>query len=177
MIPSPTNKAENQESKVPLERVTKVEAKPNNTLQFTVDDQSARRVDLTGLIAKSRHFAVFATDKEAFKRVRTDEYGAGVEWENGLDLSVDTLIAMADEQRPMTGKQLADCILQLEINLPETARILDTSERTVRTYMKMNHVPNTTAYTIRRCVEDNTFFMALYRPIPVAPRGRPKAAP
>jgi hypothetical protein len=133
-------------------------------------------VDLTGLIAKSRHFNKFANDREAFKQVRPDQYGYGVEWENGLDLSRDTLIAMSEEQKDMTGKEFERCLARLNVTIPEAAQILDTTERTVRNYIAQPLVPRTCAITIRRCAEDDNFFMALYRPIPVAPRGRPKAA-
>lgn len=157
-----------------VEKITKVEAKGNSTILIVVDGQH-RRVDLTGLIAKSAHFSRFAEDKEAFKQVRPTKYGTGVEWANGLDLSAETLLAMSEEQRKMTGKEFASYCVKLKLNVPETAHILDTTERTVRNYFVIEHVPNTTAYTMRRCLDDNTFFLALYRPIQVAPRGRPKS--
>jgi len=156
------------------ERITKVEAKDGNTLVFVVDGVR-RHVNLTGLIAKSEHFSRFAADKAAFKRVRPTKWGYGIVWDNGLDLSRDTLVRMSEEQEPMTGKQFAKHLYELKLNYPEAARILDTTERTIRGYVVREHVPNTTAYTIRRCAEDINFFMALYRPVPVAPRGRPKA--
>jgi len=156
-------------------RITKVEARANNTLAFVVDGIQ-RRVDLTGLIAKSKHFQKFAHDKESFKRVRPTKWGYGIEWENGLDLSRDTLLAMSEEQEDMTGKELERCLARLNVTIPEAAQILDTTERTVRNYIAQPLVPRTCAITIRRCTEDNNFFLALYRPIPVAPRGRPKAA-
>jgi Protein of unknown function (DUF2442) len=167
--------AESEEREVP-QRITKVEARDGNTLVFVIDGVH-RRANLTGLIAKSKHFGRFADDKAAFKRVRPTKWSYGIEWENGLDLSGDTLIAMSEEQKEMTGKEFEKCLARLKLNIPEAAQILDTTERTVRNYLAHHVVPRTCAVTIRRCLDDNTFFAALYRPIPVAPRGRPKAVP
>ena len=56
------------------------------------------RVDLAGLVHRSRHFRVFLDEPDAFSKVGVTEWGSGIEWENGLDYGADTLKIMADEQ-------------------------------------------------------------------------------
>jgi hypothetical protein len=68
------------------------------TLNVTWADGTKDRVNLTGLIHRSRHFRRFLDDPAAFRRARVADFGGGVEWENGLDYGADTLRMMADEQ-------------------------------------------------------------------------------
>jgi hypothetical protein len=70
-------------------------------------DGTKERVDLTGLIYRSRHFRRFLDHPTAFRKVRVADFGGGIEWENGLDYGADTLKTMADEQRPVSGSDLA----------------------------------------------------------------------
>lgn len=150
---------------------------PKAPLSLIVRWESGKetRVDLTGLVARSKHFAVFAKDKTAFRDVRVADYGSGVEWDNGLDLSANTLKIMADEQRTMSGKEFDSMLGTLGLNVEEAARVLDLSVRTIRAYKKARAVPRMAAVTLRRCMEDSNVFAALYRPMPIAPRGRPKS--
>ena len=69
------------------------------TLNITWADGSKDRVDLTGLIYRSRHFRTFLDRSASFRRLRVAAFGAGIQWENGLDYGADTLKVMADEQR------------------------------------------------------------------------------
>jgi hypothetical protein len=75
-------------------------------LNVTWADGGKSRVDLTGLIHRSRHFQIFLKGPAAFRRVYVADFGGGIEWENGLDYGADTLKMMADEQRPVTGADL-----------------------------------------------------------------------
>src|SRR5258708_13297552 len=85
---------------------------------------SKDRVDLTGLIHRSRHFRVFLDQAAAFRKVRVADFGGGIEWENGLDYGADTLKMMADEQRPMTGADLVKFQAPLALRTPETPALL-----------------------------------------------------
>ena len=159
-----------------LVKIVTVEPKAPYTVKFTLADGSQRQVDLTGLVHTSRHFERFAQDRAAFKDVRVTRYGSGIEWSNGLDLSAETLNIMADEQREMSGKEFANFLGTLKVNVEEAAHMLDVSTRTIRSYKNAKRIPRTYAVTLRRCAQDHTVFAALYRPIEVNPRGRPKAA-
>ena len=66
------------------------------TLNVTWVDGTRDRIDLTGLIHRSRHFRVFLDDPGAFRKVRVAEFGGGIEWKNGLDYGADTVKMLAD---------------------------------------------------------------------------------
>ncbi|PKR54914.1 hypothetical protein COO20_05830 [Thalassospira marina] len=67
-----------------------------------------QNADLSGLIALSRHFSIFANDPEAFAKVRVINWGHGIEWENGLDFSAENLARIADEQAEEDGRVLIE---------------------------------------------------------------------
>src|SRR5712664_1997264 len=77
------------------------------TLNVVWADGTKNRIDLTGLIHQSRHFRVFLDDPAAFRKVEVADFGGGIAWRNGLDYGADTLKTLADEQRPVTGADLA----------------------------------------------------------------------
>jgi hypothetical protein len=137
-------------------------------------DGTSSRVDLTGLVHSSRHFGVFADDREAFGRVKVDEFGTGVEWANGLDYSAATLAQMAAEQQPVTGKHLRTFLARYKLNPSEMAALLDVSVKTIRNYEKAAALPRTVGIALRRFEKDPTTFAALYRPVTLRPRGRPR---
>jgi hypothetical protein len=142
-------------------------------------DGSKDRVDLTGLIHRSRHFRVFLDQPAAFRRVRVSDFGGGIEWENGLDYGADTLKMMADEQRPMRGADLVKFEAELDLGTAETAALLGLAERTVRAYRRAKRLPQSVAIAVRTIWGSNTVLAAHYRPVGQRGRGRPRngAAP
>ncbi len=143
-------------------------------LNVTWADGTKGRVDLTGLIHRSRHFRVFLDDPVAFRRVHLADFGGGVEWENGLDYGADTLRMMADEQRPVTGADLVAFESELNLSTAETAALLGLAERTVRAYRTAKELPQSVAIAIRTIRASNTVLAAHYRPVGHRARGRPK---
>ena len=137
-------------------------------------DGAKDRIDLTGLIYRSRHFRVFLDDPAAFRRVSLAPYGSGVEWENGLDYGADTLKTMADEQRPMSGADLVGFETDLNLSTAETAALLGLAERTVRAYRRAKQLPQPVAIAIRTIRSSSTILAAHYRPVGQRQRGRPK---
>ncbi len=159
----------------PLPRVKAVSAaRAPWTLNVTWSDGTRERIDLTGLIHRSRHFRVFLNDPGAFRRVHRADFGGGVEGENGLDYGADTLKMMGDEQRPMTGADLVTFELQLNLSTAETAALLGLSERTVRAHRTTKELPQSVAIALRAIRSSTTVLAAQYRPIGQRPRGRPK---
>ena len=144
------------------------------TLNVTWDDGSKDRVDLTGLIHRSRHFCVFLGQPSVFRQVRVAYFGAGIEWDNGLDYGADTLKMMADEQRPVSGRDLAAFERVLNISTAETAMLLGLAERTVRTHRRAKRLPQSVAIAMRILQDSTTVFAAHYRPAGHRVRGRPK---
>jgi hypothetical protein len=149
------------------------------TLDVTWADGTKDRVDLTGLIHRSRHFRVFLEDPRAFRKVQVVHFGGGVEWKNGLDYGADTLKMMADEQRPVSGADLAAFESELDLSTGETAALLGLAERTVRAYRTAKELPQSVAIAIRTIRASSTVLAAHYRPVGHRGRGRPKkeAAP
>ncbi len=76
------------------------------TLDIAWADGAKHRVDLTGLVHRSRIFRVFLDQPDAFRKVQVADFGGGIAWENGLDYGADTLRTLAEEQRPMRGADL-----------------------------------------------------------------------
>lgn len=149
------------------------------TINVTWADGTKDRVDMTGLIHRSRHFRVFLDRPTAFSKVSGAPFGAGIEWQNGLDYGADTLKMMADEQRPVSGADLAAFESELDLSTAETAALLGLAERTVRAYRRSKRLPQSVAIAIRTIRASNTVLAAHYRPVGQRGRGRPKkhAAP
>ncbi len=144
------------------------------TLNVTWADGTKDRVDLTGLIHRSRHFGTFVDDPAAFRKVHVAYFGGGIEWDNGLDYGADTLKMMADEQRPVSGRDLVAFQSELKLTTSETAVLLGLAERTVRAYRVAKRLPHSVAIAIRAIRASNTVFAAHYRPVGHPARGRPK---
>lgn len=146
------------------------------TLKVEWVDGRKSKIDLTGLVHSSRHFHVFTEDQEAFRTMKVDEFGTGVEWDNGLDYSAANLARMAEEQRLVTGKDFRGFTTRFKLNTEEVAALLDVSTKTVRNYEHATALPRTVGIALRRFEQDPTVFAALYRPVKVRPRGRPRQA-
>ncbi len=148
-------------------------------IKVTWADGGKDRIDLTGLIHRSRHFRIFLDRPAAFRKIGVAPFGAGIEWENGLDYAADTLKMMADEQRPVSGTDLAAFESDLNLSTAETAALLGLAERTVRAYRRAKRLPLSVAIAIRTIRASHTVLAAHYRPVGQRGRGRPKkhAAP
>ncbi len=119
------------------------------TLNVVWTDGTKDRIDLTGLIHRSRLFRIFLVAPAAFRRVHVADFGGGIEWENGLDYGADTLKIMADEQRPISGADLVAFESQLNLSSGETAALLGVAERTVRAYRTAKYLPQSVAIALR----------------------------
>jgi hypothetical protein len=144
------------------------------TLNIVWADGTKSRVDLTGLIHRSRHFHVFLDDPAAFRKVSVSDFGGGIEWKNGLDYGADTLRTMADEQRPVTGTDLVAFESEFGLSTAETATLLGLAARTVRAYRGAEELPQAVAMAIRAFWSSDTVLAAHYRPAGHRARGRPK---
>jgi len=144
------------------------------SLNITWADATKGRIDLTGLIHRSRHFRVFLDSPAAFRKVHVADFGGGIEWENGLDYGADTLKMLADEQRPVSGADLVAFETELNLGTAETAALLGLAERTVRFYRIAKRLPQALAIAIRAIRASNTILAAHYRPAGHRLRGRPK---
>jgi hypothetical protein len=103
-------------------------------------------------------------------------YGSGVGWDNGLDYSAATLRTLAEQQRSLSGRHLAEFEARHGLNTAETAALFDVAERTVRSYRDADVLPEAIAMALRALDSDPTVFAAHYRPIARRGRGRPQKA-
>src|ERR1700761_5649313 len=158
-----------------LPRVKSVTAsKKGWSLEVVWTDNRKSRVDFTGLVHRSKHFRIFVDDPKAFQKVTPVNYGSGIGWDNGLDYSAITLQTLAEEQRPMKGRDLIAFEEKHDLNTAEMAALLEVAERTVRAYKASDTLPSTIAMSLRSLDADPARFAAHYKPIERRERGRPK---
>lgn len=143
-------------------------------LDVVWSDNRKSRVDLTGLVHRSKHFHAFVDNPKTFRDVSPVNFGSGIGWENGLDYSASTLHTLAEEQRPMKGEDLVAFEQKHDLNTAEMAAILEIAERTVRAYKTASVLPTTIAMSLRALDADPARFAAHFRPIERRGRGRPR---
>jgi hypothetical protein len=126
-------------------------------------------LDLTGLIARSRHFAPLMEDADTFAKIDIVDDGLSVAWPvetkwGHLDLSGSTLRRMAEEQLPMSGADFAKWRKSLGLSLTEAAKLLGVGRRTIMGYLKKNELPPIVAIACRALARDKLVFAAHYVP-------------
>jgi hypothetical protein len=132
-------------------------------------DRRDRELDLTGLIARSAHFAPLMDDAETFAKVAIVEDGLGVAWPvetkwSRLDVSASTLRRIAEEQQPMTGADFAQWRTTLGLSLTEAAKLLGVGRRTIMGYLKKDELPSVVAIACRALARDKHLLAAHYVP-------------
>jgi hypothetical protein len=160
-------------------RLTKVRAAPGRILHVRfAGDRQDRELDMTGLIARSAHFAPLMDDAETFSKAAIVEDGLGVAWPvqtkwGCLDVSASTLRRIADEQKPMTGADFVQWRTTLELSLTEAAKLLGVGRRTVMGYLKKDELPPVVAIACRALARDKHLLAAHY--VPARKIARPAA--
>jgi DNA-binding XRE family transcriptional regulator len=153
-----------------MAKVTRVRAAGPRSLRICfAGERRERELDLTGLIARSTHFAPLMDDREAFAKARIAEGGLGVAWPirtkwGRLDLSAETLRRIADEQEPMTGADFARWRQELGLSLTEAATVLGVGRRTITGYLKKDRLPPIVAIACRALARDRHVLAAHYLP-------------
>src|SRR4051794_39910349 len=143
-----------------VSRVTKVRTAEGLSLRIRFAGEKRDRVlDMTGLIARSAHFAPLMDDSETFAKAAIVEDGLGVGWPiqtkwGELDISASTLRRIAEEQEPMTGADFAKWRTVLGLSLTETAKLLGVGRRTIMGYLKKEELPAVVAIACRALARD-----------------------
>jgi hypothetical protein len=132
-------------------------------------DRRDYHLDLTGLFARSRHFAPLLEDDAAFAKVGIVEDGIGIAWPlktkwGRLDISSSTVRRIAEEQLPMTGADFSAWRERLNLSLSEAAKLLGVSRRTVMGYLKKDELPCVVAIACRALARDKHVLAAHYVP-------------
>ncbi len=162
-----------------VSKVTKVRPANGRVLRVRfAGDRRERELDLTGLIARSKHFMPLLDDAETFGKVRIVEGGLGVAWPvqtkwGRLDLSASTLRRIAEEQQPMTGADFAEWRRSLGLSLTEAAKLLGVGRRTITGYLKKDELPRVVAVACRALARDQHLLAAHY--VPARKIARPAA--
>jgi hypothetical protein len=151
-------------------RVTKARPAGGHALHVRfAGERKDRKLDLTGLIARSAHFAPLVDDAESFAKAAIVEDGLGLAWPvetkwGRLDVSASTLKRIADEQAPMTGADFAGWRAALGLSLAEAAKLLGLSRRTIMGYLKKDELPPVVAIACRALARDKHVLAAHYVP-------------
>jgi hypothetical protein len=141
-------------------------------------DRPDYELDMTGLIARSAHFALLMDDTETFAKAAIVEDGLGVAWPvqtewGRLDISASTLRRIAEEQQPMTGADFAKWRVALGLSLTEAAKLLRVGRRTIIGYLNKDELPPVVAIACRALARDKHLLAAHY--VPTRKINRPAA--
>jgi len=153
-----------------ITKVTKVRPAGGRVLRVRfAGDRRDHALDLTGLIARSAHFAPLMDDAESFAKAKIVEGGLGVAWPvrtkwGRLDVSASTLRRIAEEQQPMTGADFARWRTALGLSLTEAAKLLGVGRRTIMGYLKKDALPPVVAIACRALARDKHLLAAHYVP-------------
>ncbi len=153
-----------------IARVTRVRAARDRVLRVRfAGEKRDRDLDMTGLIARSVHFAPLLNDAKSFAGAAIMEDGLGVSWPvrtkwGRLDVSAATLRRIADEQQPMTGADFAKWRSALRLSLTEAAKLLGVTRRTVMGYLKKDELPAVVAIACRALARDKSVLAAHFVP-------------
>jgi hypothetical protein len=153
-----------------IARVAKVRSAGGSILRVRfAGDRREHEIDLTGLIARSTHFAPLANNSETFAKATIVADGLGVAWPvktkwGHLDISASTLKRIAEEQQPMTGADFAQWRTALGLSLTEAAKLLGVGRRTIMGYLKKDQLPPVVAIACRALARDKHLLAAHYVP-------------
>ncbi len=159
---------------IPMVRKVRLGGERTLRVRFA-GDRREYVLDLTGLIARNRHFAPLMEDADAFAKIDIIDDGIGVAWPvttkwGPLDLSGSTLRRLAEEQLPMSGADFAKWRKSLGLSLTEAAKLLGVGRRTIMGYLKKNELPSVVAIACRSLARDKLVFAAHYVPARKATR-------
>jgi hypothetical protein len=162
-----------------MARVTKVRPARGRILHVRfAGDRKDHKLDLTGLIARSVHFAPLMDDPGSFAKAQIVEDGLGIAWPiqtkwGRLDVSASTLRRIAEEQEPMTGADFAEWRTALGLSLTEAAKLLGVGRRTIMGYLKRDELPPVVAIACRALARDKHLLAAHF--VPARKVNRPAA--
>ncbi len=135
-------------------------------------------VDLSGLVAASRQFNVFAGGPDAFSKVQVDNWGHAVVWENGLDYSSENLARIANEQATKNAcKMFLRWQESHDLTNDEVGDVLGDRKSQIKNFRSgASAIPNSVRMAIGAFEANPTMFYAHYRPGKKAVTRRKKPA-
>ena len=144
---------------------------PGGKMKLTWRDGGTTVCDLTGLTARSKRLAALA-DATMFAKAKIIDWGAGIGWPSGLDLSAQTLRRIGDEQTNFDDASIRAWQVALDLSNQEAADALGITLGTIKNYRKGHAIPPAVAVACRAMLNDPHVIAAHYRP---RKPGRPAA--
>jgi hypothetical protein len=143
-----------------LPRIKNLKAEPPYTLHITWQKRGSDRVDMVGVVSRFSPFAPLR-DETAFAKVALVDFGTGVEWPGGLDMSAASLWRLAQEQRAMTGADFVRWQKAHALSNQEAADLLGVALSTVKGYRRRKRpLPKAVQIACRAMDADPTAFYA-----------------
>lgn len=115
-------------------RIATATAQPGYRLAITWQDGATAIIDMTGVVHKNPFFASLK-DEAAFAAVSVIDYGTGIEWDNGIDYSADSLEMLAQDQVAMTPSGFQSWKTDMRLSTNEMADIFGISASAVKSYL------------------------------------------
>jgi hypothetical protein len=153
-----------------LPRIVSVKAVAPSFLRIEWRDGGRVSIDLSGVIGGFPPFAALK-DPKLFAQVRIAGLGTGVEWPNGLDYSANSLAALAEEQRQMSGRDFRRWQESLSLSVQETAKIFGVTAGTIKNYRRRHVLPVAVQIACRAMKDNPDTLFAHFRPRAI---GRPR---
>lgn len=148
------------------------------TLVLKWRDGTTQTVDLSGLVAGSRHFRRFVDEPGTFRDARVINWGHGIEWPNGLDYSAENLARIADEQEDRDDHEaFVEWQTARGLTNEEAGAILGYKKSQIKNFRSGEAtIPVSVKIAMRAFDADPTMFFAHYRPCERALSKRKKSA-
>ncbi|MSO92714.1 MAG: DUF2442 domain-containing protein [Rhodospirillales bacterium] len=141
-------------------------------LRIAFRDGRTADVDLQGIVHRYQALAP-VRDPERFRAVRMIRYGHGITWGNDLDVSADTLSALADAQAPFAADDFRRWQETARLSNQEAADVLGLSIETIKKYRAGSRIPAVVALACRATQHAPALLAARFRP---RRAGRPRKA-
>lgn len=135
------------------------------TLDFTLQTGGKMSADMSGVMEQHSPLGPLA-DPKIFAAAEITAGGMGVRFgSDGRMIGADTLVRMAEEQRPFRGRDLAEWRRRMKITADEAGGLLGYSGRHIRNLEQTaGPLPVCVAVAVRAMTADPSIYAAHHRP-------------
>ena len=153
------------DSRVPVPHAVAAEVSGPHRIRARLTDGSEVDSDLEGFVHRSQHFARLR-DPAVFARLDLVHDGTALRFDGDeeLELGLDIILALAERQRPMAGRDFVSWMKRHQLSVRTAADVLGLAPRTVQNYRTRDQIPAVVAVACRAFDADRALLAALYRP-------------
>lgn len=145
-------------------RIAEIDVIGPYQLRVTWSDDTTSDVDLEGTVYGFTPYAPLR-DPATFAQASLMDWGDGVEWPDGLDISANTLAFLAREQREMTPSELKAWQDRMGLSNQEAAAWANVALSTWKNYIKRRgKVPRTLQIAASAAEANPALLYAHYKP-------------